>query len=97
VTTQRPVPLVLRWAFAWGRWAAKHPLIATAVYILELLVAPALWWLVFGFGWIAALVFLAVEVVGFFVALPLWANRQRRRKGLPPLPPLWSRAFTGDR
>lgn len=74
-----------------------HPRIAVAVYILELLVAPALWWLVFGFGWIAALVFLIVEIVVFFVGLPLSANTVRRRKGLRPLPPLWRRAPTGDR
>jgi len=62
--------------------------------MLEMLVGPALW-VVFGLGWIAAVVFFVIEVVGFFVALPLWANRVRRRRGLPPLPPLWRRAPNG--
>lgn len=96
MATRRPVPFAFRWAFVWGGWAVKHPRVAIVVYVLELLVVPALWWLVFGFGWIAALVFLAVESVGVFVVIPLWANRQRRRRGLPPLPSLWSRAFRSE-
>jgi membrane protein implicated in regulation of membrane protease activity len=58
------------------------------VYALMLLVAPALRWLVFGFGLIAALILLAAEVA-LWVGVHLWARWIRRRRGLPPLPPLW--------
>jgi hypothetical protein len=95
VAGRRRVPLGFRWAFVWGRWAAKHPRVAIAVYLLELLVAPAVW-LVLGLGWIAALVVLGIEGVAFFVVVPLWINKQRRRRGLPTVSPLWRRAFRSD-
>lgn len=88
-THKRP-PFVLRWAFIWGRWAAQHPAVAMTVYALELLIAPALWWFAFGFGFVAAVVLLAVEI-GTWMGIFLWARRMRRRRGLPPLPPLWRR------
>ena len=77
---------VVRLALVWGRWAAQHPKTAILVYALELCVGPAIWWSLFSLR--AGLIVLVVEL-GLIATLFFWARRVRRKRGLPPLPPLW--------
>ena len=77
---------IIRVAMVWGRWAAQHPLVAIGVYLLELCIGPAVSWPIAGPTF--AVVGLVVEVV-VIALMSVYVRYARRRRGLPPLPPLW--------
>jgi predicted PurR-regulated permease PerM len=78
--------LLVRGSLAWARWAVRHPRLARLVYLAEFAAIVAVYWALLGI-W-AGLIAAAVIVILLNLLMTL-AQRSRRKRGLPPLPPIW--------
>jgi hypothetical protein len=82
----RPMLWIVRGALVWGRWASHHRRIARLVYIGEYGALFGLYWILFGLWPAVIVVAVSFALLNLLMAR---ARATRRKRGLPPLPPLW--------